>query len=41
LAKVGYDGWLVAEMELRYRYAKDQQFYDTAVAMDRLISGKL
>jgi L-ribulose-5-phosphate 3-epimerase len=41
LAKVSYDGWLVAEMELRYRYAKDQQFYDTAVAMDRLISGKL
>jgi len=41
LAKVGYDGWLVAEMELRYHYAKDQQFYDTAVAMDRLISGKL
>jgi L-ribulose-5-phosphate 3-epimerase len=41
LTKVGYDGWLVAEMELRYRYAKDQQFYDTAVAIDRLISGKL
>ncbi|HTG58929.1 MAG TPA: sugar phosphate isomerase/epimerase family protein [Terriglobia bacterium] len=41
LAKVGYDGWLVAEMELRYRYAKDQQFYDTAVAVDRLISGRL
>ena len=41
LAKVSYDGWLVAEMELRYRYAKDQQFYDTAVAVDRLISGRL
>ena len=41
LAKVGYDGWLVAEMELRYRYALDQQFYDTAAAIDRLISGKL
>ncbi len=41
LTKVGYDGWLVAEMELRYRYALDQQFYDTSVAMDRLISGKL
>jgi len=41
LTKVGYNGWLVAEMELRYRYAKDQQFYDTAVAIDRLISGKL
>jgi L-ribulose-5-phosphate 3-epimerase len=41
LTKVGYDGWLVAEMELRYRYAKDQQFYDTAAAIDRLISGKL
>lgn len=41
LMKVGYDGWLVAEMIPRYRYAADQQFYDTAAAMDRLISGKL
>ena len=39
--KVGYDGWLIAEMEARYHFALDQQFYDTAVAMDRLISGKL
>lgn len=41
MTKVGYDGWLVAEMEARYRYALDQQFFDTSVAMDRLISGKL
>jgi len=41
LTKVGYDGWLVAEMEARYRYAPDQQFVDTAQAMDRLISGRL
>jgi hexulose-6-phosphate isomerase len=41
MIKVGYDGWLIAEMEARYRYALDQQFYDTSVAMDRLISGKL
>lgn len=41
LDKVGYDGWLVAEMEARYRSAPDQQFYDTSAAMDRLISGKL
>ena len=41
LTKVGYDGWLVAEMEARYRYAPDQQFDDTARAMDRLISGRL
>ncbi|PYV40813.1 MAG: hypothetical protein DMG06_19105 [Acidobacteria bacterium] len=41
LVKIGYDGWLIAEMEARYSYAADQQFYDTAVAMDRLISGKL
>jgi len=41
LSKVGYDGWLVAEMEARYRHAPDQQFYDTAQAMDRLISGRL
>lgn len=41
LTKVGYDGWLVAEMEARYRYAPDQQFFDTAQAMDRLIAGRL
>jgi len=37
--KVGYDGWLIAEMESRYRHAPDQQFFDTAAAMDRVISG--
>lgn len=41
LTKVGYNGWLVAEMEARYRYAPDQQFYDTAHALDRLIAGQL
>jgi L-ribulose-5-phosphate 3-epimerase len=41
LIKVGYDGWLIAEMERVYRYALDQQFYDTAADMDRLISGRL
>jgi L-ribulose-5-phosphate 3-epimerase len=41
MQKVAYNGWLIAEMELRYRYAKDQQFYDTAACMDRLISGRL
>ena len=41
LQKVKYDGWLIAEMESRYRYAADQQFFDTAVAMDRVISGRL
>ncbi len=41
LTKVGYDGWLVAEMEARYHYAPDQQFYDTAAALDRLISGRV
>ena len=40
LTKVRYDGWLVAEMEARYRYAPDQQFYDTARAIDRLIAGQ-
>jgi L-ribulose-5-phosphate 3-epimerase len=40
LAKAGYDGWLVAEMEDRYRYALDQQFYDTSAALDRIISAK-
>ena len=41
MTKVKYDGWLIAEMEARYRYAWDQQLTDTAAAMDRLISGKL
>jgi hexulose-6-phosphate isomerase len=41
LHKVGYDGWLVAEMERTYRFAPDQQFYDTSAALDRLISGRL
>lgn len=41
LGKTGYDGWLIAEMEARYRFAPDQQFYDTAAAMDRFINGRL
>ncbi|MBV8807660.1 MAG: sugar phosphate isomerase/epimerase [Acidobacteriaceae bacterium] len=39
--KVGYDGWLIAEMEAKYTYAPDQQIYDTAAAMNRVISGNL
>ncbi|MGH9430803.1 MAG: sugar phosphate isomerase/epimerase family protein [Terriglobia bacterium] len=41
MTKVGYDGWLVAEMERRYKYASDQQFYDTSAALSRFIEGKL
>jgi L-ribulose-5-phosphate 3-epimerase len=41
IKKVNYDGWIIAEMEARYHYAADQQFFDTSVAMDRLISGRL
>lgn len=41
ITKVGYDGWVVAEMETKYRYAPDQQLYDTSAAMSRVISGKL
>ncbi len=41
LEKVHYDGWLVAEMEARYNAALDQQFYDTAAAIDRLVAGRL
>jgi sugar phosphate isomerase/epimerase len=41
LKKVDYDGWLIAEMEWRYKFAPDQQFYDTATAMQRLIEGRL
>jgi L-ribulose-5-phosphate 3-epimerase len=39
--KVGYDGWLIAEMEQRYQFAPDQQVYDTSAAMTRLIEGRL
>lgn len=39
--KVGYDGWLIAEMEARYRYAPDQQVFDTSAALSRIISGNL
>ena len=41
MAKVGYNGWLIAEMEARYRYAPDQQIYDTSAALNRLISGNI
>ncbi len=41
MTKVGYDGWLVAEMEAKYRFAPDQQIYDTSAAMSRVISGSL
>ena len=41
IKKVSYDGWLIAEMEARYKYAQDQQFFDSAAGIDRLISGRL
>ncbi len=41
MAKVKYDGWLIAEMERQYRFAPDQQVFDTGAAMDRFISGSL
>jgi L-ribulose-5-phosphate 3-epimerase len=41
MTKVRYDGWLIAELEARYRYAWDQQLVDTAAAIDRLITGRL
>jgi hexulose-6-phosphate isomerase len=41
MIKVHYDGWLIAEMESRYRYAADQQVHDTSAAMTRLIAGRL
>lgn len=41
LEKIRYDGWIIAEMESRYRYAPDQQFYDTSAAMTRFIEGRL
>jgi hexulose-6-phosphate isomerase len=41
LDKVAYDGWLIAEMEARYKFAPDQQLYDTAAAMDRFITNRI
>jgi hexulose-6-phosphate isomerase len=41
LTKVGYDGWLIAEMEARYTYAPDQQILDTSAAVSRVIKGDL
>lgn len=39
--KVQYEGWLIAEVESRYHFAPDEQFFATSAAMDRLISGRL
>ncbi|MBV8867696.1 MAG: sugar phosphate isomerase/epimerase [Acidobacteriaceae bacterium] len=41
MVKVGYNGWLIAEMEAKYRFAPDQQIYDTSAALSRLISGNM
>jgi sugar phosphate isomerase/epimerase len=41
MTKIGYNGWLIAEMEARYHYAPDQQIYDTAAALNRLIAGEV
>ena len=41
LQKVNYDGWIIAELESVYRYAPDQQFFDTSAAMTCFIEGRL
>jgi L-ribulose-5-phosphate 3-epimerase len=41
LEKIRYDGWIIAEMESVYRYAQDQQFFDTSAAMSRFIEGRI
>jgi hexulose-6-phosphate isomerase len=41
LQKIRYDGWIIAEMESVYRYAQDQQFFDTSAAMSRFIEGRM
>jgi L-ribulose-5-phosphate 3-epimerase len=41
ITKVKYDGWIVAEMESRYRFAADQQIFDTLAAMNRFREGNL
>jgi len=40
LDKVRYDSWLIAEMESRYHFAPDQQFWDTSAAIDRFIAAR-
>jgi L-ribulose-5-phosphate 3-epimerase len=37
--QVGYNGWLCAEMEA-YRFAPDQQLFDTSAALDRFIAAR-
>jgi len=41
LEKIRYDGWIIAEMESVYRFAQDQQFFDTSAAMSRFIEGRM
>lgn len=41
MRKVSYDSWIVAEIEDRYRFAPDQQFFNTAAVMDRFIAGRM
>jgi L-ribulose-5-phosphate 3-epimerase len=41
LRKVAYDGWLIAETPATYKYAVDQQFFDLARALDRIVSGNM
>jgi L-ribulose-5-phosphate 3-epimerase len=37
--EVGYNGWICAEME-GYKFAPDQQLFDTSAAMDRFIAAR-
>jgi hypothetical protein len=39
LQRIGYGGRLIAEPIPRYRYARDQQFYDNSSALDSFIAG--
>jgi len=41
MVKVNYDGWVIAEIEARYKFAADQQVFDTSAAMTRFIEGRL
>jgi hexulose-6-phosphate isomerase len=37
--QVGYNGWICAEIE-PYRFAPDQQLFDTSAALDRFIAAR-
>ena len=40
LSKIGYDGWVTAEMIPNYKYYTETIIYNTSNAMDRILGRK-